>query len=333
MIDTIGVQFNIPIDLTELTSWGTFIGQHDGGFNYYRWLNVTLGNGAVVKLVYLPYVLSGNPLSKLEFSLPNVVFGSNAHMVYNIEQTINLANVLLPDIPGVPPIKLWDGVLYRLDTCYNHQFGDLVPYFIKPLQALEYSRRRTLPYTSQGVQYINDEVVLKFYDKERERRDKKDITGALISHGVLRQEAELYKRWLCRRTKKKKPTLRDINLELLLDVQENGLRQLNLLNRSIATRKDSAGTALRHVRTWAGIYYYGLLVSKYEQPSKKTISSVTGLHPKSLDRQLDKIVKANLPLTLTETEEPLPPFVIDRDMVRKKAEECMCLECRGDTSK
>lgn len=60
----------------------------------------------------------------------------------------------------------------------------------------------------------------------------------------------------------------------------------------------------------AGIYYFGLLMSKMDK-SRKQIKQSMKTHPRSLDRKLKKIVDAGIPLTLTDREEPLPPLSIN----------------------
>lgn len=60
----------------------------------------------------------------------------------------------------------------------------------------------------------------------------------------------------------------------------------------------------------AGIYYFGLLISKLDK-SRKQIVKKTSTHPRSLDRKLRNIVDAGIPLTLADREEPLPPLSIN----------------------
>ena len=60
----------------------------------------------------------------------------------------------------------------------------------------------------------------------------------------------------------------------------------------------------------AGIYYHGLLLNKIDK-SRKQIAQETRMHPRSLDRRLQQIVRDGIPLTLTDHDEPLPPLSID----------------------
>jgi hypothetical protein len=213
----------------------------------------------------------------------------------------------------LPPLDLWEGVLYRLDVYYNHQVKSLVPHFIKALFSLDYSHRKPERYTNQGVQFYSKLSTTKFYDKRKERCYKKDKLGALLAKGILRQETTLYGKKIQIQTGKAKPTLRDITPDLLFEVLENELRKLNLLGNSIGTCETTVKILCEKYGPKAGMYYFGLLKAKLDSPSKEIIVSNSNLHPRSLDRQLNKIVNAGIPLTLTEYLEPLPPLVIDRE--------------------
>jgi len=305
MIDTLGVWFLIPISKAVLESWG--FERHPKGkyFNMHYRLNISVGNGAVVTFTYLPYSYLRAPMLNLEFSLPHLLVGNNIHLVSNIEQAVAQANECLPKVEGIPVLNLWDGVLYRLDVCYDHKVGDLVPFYIQALQALEYSRRSTLPYTSQGVQYKNQQVTTKFYDKHKE-------SGNPAALGILRQETSLRKVAIKKLTGLKRPTLRDITMDLTLDALEDNLRALNLSGRSIGTYDTSLQTLCDAYGTDAGFCYFGALAAIVEYPSRDVVTSASGIHPRALDRRLKKVINAGLPLTLTRNKQPLPPLVIER---------------------
>jgi hypothetical protein len=222
----------------------------------------------------------------------------------------------LPFVPGIPDLDLWEGVLYRLDVCYNFQVGDLVLWYIKALQYLEYDYRRTRPYNSQGVQFENSQGVLKIYDKERERRDKHDLIGALLAHGYLRLEYEMWRKTIQRLTGEKRPTLRNITVSLLLDVLENELRNLELLGRSIGTVNTTFKVLLEKYGKWEALALISLLTLKMEYPSLELLAGDAGLHPNSINRHIQKkFIENGLPPTLTEYSEPLPPLIIDREFV------------------
>jgi hypothetical protein len=185
--------------------------------------------------------------------------------------------------------------------------GELVSYFIDALQSLEYSRRQTGPYTTQGAQYWNKQVCSKFYGKEKE-------SGSTAAYGILRQEITLRREKVKKLTGRKKPTLHDLTPDLLFQALEDDLKELHLLGRSIGT----ADTTLSHLceseGELAGIFYYGLLHSGVTLTKERLISA-TKSHQRSMDRRLKKIVDAGIPLSITKHIEPLPPLVIDRNCI------------------
>jgi hypothetical protein len=168
MIDTIGLDYlyyEIPKvvlkDKKERWAHLEIPNEHEGWINYYA-KNVRLKNGAVIRYEYYPFALAGKPFVRIILSLPNVVFGNNYQMIFDIESAVEIANQSLPVVRGIPHIDLWKGEIVRLDVCYNHHVGHLVPYFVRALQSLEYERRETLPYSSEGVSYGNDSIVTYF---------------------------------------------------------------------------------------------------------------------------------------------------------------------------
>ena len=79
---------------------------------------------------------------------------------------------------------------------------------------------------------------------------------------------------------------------------------------SIATRNTALKALCEEYGTDAGMYFFSLLNLKMDK-SKKQIAKDTGMHPRSLDRKLKKIREAGIPPSLTDTEEPLPPLIIN----------------------
>lgn len=329
MLDTIGIEFapiKIPSDIYSKWSDETHLRKgkytvHQYGFTKY------LLNTASIRYTYFPYIKGG--FLKIEFSLPRIIYGNNVQMIHDIEEEINIANSKMPKILGIPKLNLWTGILYRLDVCYNFQVSDLVSWYIKALLALEYPYRRTRPYTSQGVQYENKEVILRFYDKARERKDLGDYMGALAAHGILRMELELKRDCIKKLTQCKRPTLRSITESWAYDVLENELEKLNLLGASIGT-VDSTFRVLREkYGSWEAFAQIGLLHTKMTYPLTELLAQDANLHPNSIGRHLQKkFAKNGLPSTLTDYAEPLPPLVIYRhgDSVSE-----MCKKNRDDT--
>ena len=96
-------------------------------------------------------------------------------------------------------------------------------------------------------------------------------------------------------TGKKSPTLRDITIDILLDECEQELAQLGLLNRSIGTYDTALKTLCDNFGTDAGFSYFGALCAKITYPSRETIVTASGIHPRTLDRRIKKVLSADLP--------------------------------------
>ena len=304
MLDTIRVKFPISPSPEQLEIWTTKTTKSRTGIKESSIYNPTIGN-TMCKFTYYPYSYNGDPLLTLELSLPKLVLGNNYQMLGSIDGTIKVANHLInhSSLP-IPKIDLSQGVLIRLDMCYNHQVGDMVDDYIKALGYLDFPHRRTSNYRHEGVQYKSKHITTKFYDKEKE-------TGYSEAFGILRQETTMHKgKNIQSFTGKKKPTLLDINYDLVNTYLRRDLDNLGLLNNSIGTTNSTLNKLSSDYGSDASFYYFGLLKSKMDK-SRKELVSITDTHPRSLDRKLRKIREAGIPLTLTDREEPLPPLTIN----------------------
>jgi hypothetical protein len=225
-------------------------------------------------------------------------------MIENLDEAIGFIDLMLDRVPHIPSVDVAQGILIRLDICYNHQVGDAVEDYIKALGCLDYPHRRTKHHRYEGVEFRAKHKTTKFYNKERE-------SGFIEAHGILRQEITLINAKDIQKTfVKSKPTLMDITKEKVIAFLKDDLEKIGLLGNSIATRNTALKMLCETHGQDAGVYYFGLLMAKLEK-SRKQIKGETGTHPRSLDRKLRKIVDTGIPLTLTDREEPLPPLVID----------------------
>jgi hypothetical protein len=258
----------------------------------------------MLKYTYYPVGFDSHPLLTIELSLPKLIYGKNYHMLLSIPSAIQAGNIILADVPYAPILDLAEGVLLRLDMCYNHQLGDAVEDYIRAIGNLEYPHRRTKYHRGEGVEFKTKHITTKFYNKQKE-------TGMLEAAGILRQETTILSgKEIQKILGQKKPTLLHINREFINSYLNDDLQKLTLLNNSIATRDTALKTLCDAHGSYAGIYYYGLLVSRMAK-SKNCISTETLTDHRSLDRKLQKIVKPGIALTLTDCEEPLPPLCVN----------------------
>ena len=186
----------------------------------------------------------------------------------------------------------------------NHQVGDAVDDYIKALGNLDYPHRRTKHHRFEGVEYRAKHKTTKFYNKEYE-------SGFIEAHGILRQEITLILgKDIQLLLHNPKPTLLNVSPEQIADELRNELATLGLLNNSIANQDTALKRLSEKYGDLAGLYYHGLLMNKANK-SKKRIVKETKMHLRSLDRKLRKIIEADIPLTFTDREEPLPPLEIN----------------------
>ena len=303
MLDTIRVKFPIGPTDEQLKAWTSKTTKTPTGERKAYIYNPILDD-VTLRFTYLPVDYTGRPMMTLEFSLPKLIFGNNHQMLQSTDGAVKIANMQLDAVPHIPKLDLGEGILIRLDLCYNHQVGELVDDYINALGKLEYPHRRTKYHRSEGAEFKAKHKTTKFYNKEFE-------SGFIEAHGILRQETTMLSgKDIQKFLGKSKPTLLDISREQVIAELNSDLEKLGLLNNSIGNQN----TALQRLTDvhgeYAGVFYYGLLINKTSK-SKKRIARETNQHARSLDRRLKKIVDAGLPLTITDKEEPLPPLKID----------------------
>ena len=257
----------------------------------------------MLKYTYYPLGYDTNPLLTLECSLPKLIYGNNYQMLLSIDRSIEAANKKLANVPHAPILDLAEGVLIRLDMCYNHQVGENVNDYLKPLSNLDYPHRRTKYHRGEGVEFKALHITTKFYNKQHETENAK-------AFGILRQETTLMNgKAIQSILGKKKPKLLDVSRDFVMNYLNNDLKKLTLFENYIGTRSTILKMLCDTYGSDAGFCYLGILVSKMDR-SRKQLALETKTHPRSLDRRLKKIIDARIPLTMTDREEPLPPLII-----------------------
>ena len=303
MIDTIRVKYPISPDPEQLQFWThrTTTTENHGIKESFLY-NPKVNDGeTVLRYTYYPIGYDYKPLLTLEFSLPKLLYGNNYQMLGSMDSTIKLANMYLAHIPHAPILDLAEGVLIRLDMCFNHQVGEAVQDYIKAIANLDFPYRRTKYHKGEGIEFKAKHITTKFYDKQKE-------TGIKAAFGILRQETTILNgKTIQKILGKKKPTLLDVTNEFVENYLNNDLSKLTLLDRSIPTHDIALETLCKVHGGYAGTYFYGLLLARNVK-TKRAISIDTNMHPRSLDRKLQAIVVTGIPLTLTDREEPLPPL-------------------------
>jgi hypothetical protein len=306
MIDTIRVKSPCAPTPAQLEWWECHTRTKPTGEVSHKYiLNRKLTDDDIsVRCTHFPFDYDGNPMTTVELSLPKVVFGDNFTMLRDLDEAIQRTQVLLSAIRELPPINLDEAVLIRVDPCYNHHVGQLVPDYINAIGRLNYPHRRTKYHQDEGAEFRSKKTTTKFYDKMRE-------TGRQEAYGILRQETSyLSSKRIAKLLGKNKPTLRDLTPEWIAANLNADLENLRLDNRIIADRDTALRYLCQQYGSDAGIYYWALLIARFDT-SKRQLRSQTALHPRKLDRRLKAIADAGIAPTLATTTEPLPPLTIE----------------------
>jgi hypothetical protein len=315
MIDTIRVKYVRPMSREQLADWDLHtcfkpdltisrrfilntsldLGPPDGAL---------LGCRVSIRATYFPVDYQGNSILTIELSLPKAVFGNNFTMIRDLPAATATANQLLTRIPVLPPVDLAEGILIRLDACYNHQVGALVPDYINALGTLDYPHRRTKLHRNEGAEFRSKHATTKFYDKLQE-------AGHPDAKGILRQESTFLKaKRIAALIGKEQPTLADVTPDWVAAVLRSDLERLKLQDRTIADTDTALAVLCKTYGSDAGMMYFGLIKAS-QTTSKRALPAQTGHPPRRLDRRLKAITDAGIARTLTETHHPLPPLVID----------------------
>jgi len=306
MIDTVRVKFPLAPTAEQLRSWEKQTRTKATGETTYRYiLNLKLTDDAIsVRCTHFPFDYHGNPMTTVELSLPKATYGNNFMMLHSLDEPIERVNGLLSGVDALPSLNLAQGILLRIDPCYNHLVGPLVPDYINAIGRLEYPHRRTKHHKDEGAEFRAKHTTTKFYDKMRECGDRN-------ASGVLRQETSyLNPKRIAKLIGKRRPTLLDITPECVVQLLRDDLARLRLDGTIIADRDTALARLCAEYGPRAGVYYWGLLKAKNDT-SRRQLHSRTTLHARSMDRTLKRIADAGLALTFTDTNEPLPPLVIN----------------------
>ena len=130
MLDTIRVKYPISPTTEQLAAWTHKVTETTTGTRESYIYNPVIDE-LVLRFSYFPTAYDGKPMLTLEASLPKMVLNNNYQMIGSIDGAIKLGNMTLEDLPHIPKLDLAEGVLIRLDMCYNHQVGETVEDYIQ----------------------------------------------------------------------------------------------------------------------------------------------------------------------------------------------------------
>jgi len=269
---------------------------------YETWLRYKRNS---IHVIYYPQDRNNRPESLLlfEMSLPKLVYGDNIHMISSPSSAIEEAHRVIGQYPYIPRVDLNQGILYRMDLCFNLQVGVRVLEWIRQLYKLEYPRRKTKPYyPSQGVQYYSRKASLSFYGKEAETRDSD-------AHGILRMEASWRdKNRIGKLVGKPLSTIGDFTSKVVVSLLNAELEKLGIRDRAPVDSLATLRILTEKYGSEQGVRLYGHLNARQIASNKEM--KAMGILKQTISRSQNQIRDAGLSMCIAENEVALPMLVI-----------------------
>lgn len=299
MIDTVAFGFPIMINPTVDQGWryNLVSVRHR---SWEKWsTSFYIAGDSKLSVTYYPQNITANanePLLLLELSLPKLAYGNNTQMLIDLTQALEIANKEIRQIVKLPPINFYEGVIYRLDPCYNHDVGNDVFDYLRSLSVSHYSRRSTRPYFGNGIQFYTQQGSSKFYDK---------------GNGLLREEISFLKR---RDIEKKymgqKLTIDLITRELTREILNHELEILHLNINKIVNLETADEILRKSYGTREKDRLMNYLLERQSTPKEKMMDKLNKSGP-TIDLYERQILDAGILVGLTYRKEPLPPLKIE----------------------
>lgn len=306
MIDTVKIGFPVSPTEDQLKEWWSKTTRLPQGIIIKVYWTSIKFNGTSIRVDYYPQdlKLKPNPLLLFTLSLPYLVYGNNIQMIADPSPAIRLANSIIKSQTHIPTVDLFEGILYRIDLCYNFKVGEHVGEIINQLFKLEFPHRKTKPYyPTNGVQFYSTKSTLTLYDKEEECKDPS-------AHGLLRAESSWRDKYLIGKlVGKRVASIRDFTLNICANLLNIELKKAGVYDRIFAD-PNTAFTVLAHVYgPDYGMHLFGHLCARQTMTRKEMLER--GISRNTIYRHDKDIRNAGLVLSMTNAQDQLPQLVID----------------------
>jgi hypothetical protein len=309
LFDTVIVGFHLSPTSQQLEEWDRVkIRQkhymtYSSHYKYETWLRFNKGN---IHVVYYPQDEhnEAKPLLLFEMSLPKLVYGDNIHMIFDPGLAIEKANQIIRQHSYMPIVDLNQGILYRIDLCFNILLGDSILEWIQQLLKLEYPRRKTKPYyPSEGVQYYSRRATLSFYGKEAESKNPD-------AHGILRMEASWRgKNRIEELVGKSDVMIAEFNSELAVSLLIAELAKLGIKDRAPVDSHATLRILVKKYGSEQGVRLYGFM-NAIQIASSSEMKAI-GMTKQTISRNRKQIRDAGLSMCIAENDYALPKLVIN----------------------
>jgi hypothetical protein len=259
-----------------------------------------------IRATYRPKSFQGDDQFSVEFSWPKLLLGNNHQMIPDMALGIEATNLILAQLPAFPTLpSIADMLVSRLDVCYNHFVGPLVPDYIAAFSILDYPHRNTRRTNAETVDFGNKSATCKWYDKYAECLHE-------AAFGLLRHEATLHGARTVRAALhlRRQVHLPDVTPERCKQVLDTDMARLGILGRPFGNF-NTAFQALTGMYGPARATRLLGILTLYQNYDRSEIAAKLGQSRNFVSRSLLDIRKAGVSLALTSSDHPLPPLQVE----------------------
>ena len=310
-MDTIAISYHLPLSPAWIETWGKN-SETKGCKTYQMKLNF-MGNKSIM-VTYHPTDMNGDPIPSLiyTFSLPNMVGNCNHNLVFDMDEAIEEANRLLNGRDKLPPVKVEEGIIYRIDPVYQYQVGGFVQDYVSCLLNAHYSHRETNPYKYRGVVFPSYHSTTKFYGKQQQchhpeaygyLRHEKTIRGTSYIEKILG------KRELSVLGISRPPTIPDITNSFIKAELDKDRERLGLNGTLICNREAACEMLINSYGRIMGEKLIGFWLMRQGCTREQLVSSY-GYDVSSVNRKEKMIRDAGVSL-VSSARVALPPLSIE----------------------
>jgi len=292
MIDTIAVKNFIELNPKYMRRWrSTYDVPSDEEIPHEPvhsklYKQLFMDNGVRVDFTYYPanQQYPKPYLGILVSSLAKVLFNNNIQMInepWQVEEAIKRMNIFLQETGLIPPLDFGNGILSRLDVCWNHQVGEYVADYLQAIGKLSYPQRERIIYEG-GVLFKSRGISTTYYDSYSRNRK-------LSAVGYLRQEIRFPDPdYIVNRIGIHNPTLRDVSFEWTARELELDLHRLHLNETVICDRDLASKLLIDKYGGKMGTKLYGYVVNRQSMDRDQILAKDIG---KGTIRRWERLIR------------------------------------------
>jgi hypothetical protein len=245
-------------------------------------------------------------------------------MLGDLERAISIVNELLSKVPGLTGLDIGEGVLIRIDFCYNYQVGEHVMDYLNAIGQLPYPRRTRIGFSNNssrncgehrnnGVKFHSKQIITTFYDKHSQFGDPNAF--GLLRHEVSIRDQSRIRELFGKPPIDTPPTLRNVTPTIVKAVLHKDLEVLGL-DKGIITNQTEALNILQN--TYGKQKGYKLMefqqfLRENTSLSKPELAAKRDVKPRTINRWLKEIRDAGLVPAIPMSNITLPPLKVEME--------------------